>query len=251
MVSTVMKRTTSIVLFASIFAIAGTLGFSGNSATSLMIAAEPQTQENVGMLGHVEYKVLDEMGNVKAYMQNDNIVVNDGKDCVAEKIFGDPLAQLTCSQTSNVFNYIGIGNGSSANIAATNATLADASDDNAGNCAHTDAGAGATAGGEMARRQVSASSVVAGGTGTVVTLDTSSAPFSFTASNATVVRDSGIFNANFETPLSLTQCGGTGETGGSANTNWEMFSRQLLNGATGITVSAGDSLSVKWTITVG
>ena len=247
-----MKRTTSIVLFASIFAITvGALGFSGNSATSLMVAALPQTQENVGMLGHVEYKLLDEMGNVKAYMQNDNIVVNDGKDCVAEKIFGDPGTTLACGQSANVFNYIGIGNGSTANIAATNATLADATDDNTGNCAHTDAGAGATSGGEMARRLVTPTNVAASGTGTVVTLDTSSAPFSFTAGNATVVRDSGIFNANFETPLNGAQCGGNAETGGDANVEWDMFSRQLLNGATGITVSSGDSLSVKWTITVG
>ena len=35
------------------------------------------------------------------------------------------------------------------------------------------------------------------------------------------------------------------------NTNWNMFSRQLLNDDNGITVSDGDSLSVKWTITVG
>jgi|APSaa5957512535_1039671.scaffolds.fasta_scaffold09241_6 hypothetical protein len=46
-----MKKITSIVLFASIFAVAvGTLGLSGNSATSLMVSAAPQTQENVGML---------------------------------------------------------------------------------------------------------------------------------------------------------------------------------------------------------
>ena len=80
-----MKRTTTIVLFASIFAVAvGTLGLSGNSATSLMIA--PQTQQ-VGMLGHVEYMVHDASGNTVQYMQGDNVVVNDGEDCVAEYVF--------------------------------------------------------------------------------------------------------------------------------------------------------------------
>jgi hypothetical protein len=79
-VDTIMKRTTTIVLFASIFAV-GTLGLSGNSATSLMLSAVPQTQESVGMLGHVEYKVMDSSGVVIQYMQGDNEVVNDGEDC--------------------------------------------------------------------------------------------------------------------------------------------------------------------------
>jgi len=76
-----MKRTTTIVLFASIIAV-GTLGFSGNSATSLMLSAVPQTQKPVGMLDHVEYKLMDSSGNVIQYMQGDNEVVNDGKDCI-------------------------------------------------------------------------------------------------------------------------------------------------------------------------
>ena len=72
-----MKRTTTIALFAGMFAVTvGMLGFSGNSATANMISALPQSQDNVGMLGHVEYKVLDELGSIKQYMQNDNVVVH-------------------------------------------------------------------------------------------------------------------------------------------------------------------------------
>ncbi|MEX0861827.1 hypothetical protein [Nitrosopumilus sp.] len=241
-----MKRITSIVLFASIFAITvGALGFSGNSATSLMVAAIPQTQENVGMLGHVEYRLFDEMGNVKGYMQNDNIVVEAGKDCAAKALFDSSASVGQCTGSVTNFQWIGIGNGSSATINVTNQTLADSTDDETGTCSQS-GGTGTAGGGDMARRSVTPSFNVAGTTA-IVTLDTSSAPFTFDAGNATVVRDSGVFNANYGTPGAGSTCGGTN----TAGTTWSMFSRQLLNAATGITVSSGDSLSVKWTITVG
>jgi len=256
-----MKRNTTIVLFASIFAVAvATLGMSGNTST-LMISAVPQTQEEVGMLGHVEYTLLDADKNIKGYMQNDNVVVVAGKDCAAQGLFTDNQASVgDCIANSNAFTYIGVGNGtiSAGGVAGVNnATLADAltgDADTTGTCAHTDVGAGATNGGDMARRNVTAS-IVSSGTSTVVTLDTSAAgsdgPFTFDVSNATDVTDSGLFNADYETPTSVHTCGGAGETGGDAGVEWNMFSRQLLNDVDGITVSNGDSLSVKWTITVG
>ena len=85
------------------------------------------------------------------------------------------------------------------------------------------------------------------GSGAIVEMDTSSNPFTFDASNATTVYDSGLFNAGYSTG-GATICTHADETAGS---DWDMFATQNLNGATGITVSDGDSLSVKWTITVG
>ncbi|MFQ5782819.1 MAG: hypothetical protein ACE5GR_07180 [Nitrosopumilus sp.] len=244
-----MKRITTIVLFASIFAVAvGTLGLSGSSATPLMISAAPQTQENVGMLGHVEYKVLDDVGNVKKYMQNDNVVVIAGKDCAAQHLFFNTNGQTndgTCIANSAAFTYIGIGNGSSGTVNVSNQTLADATDDATGTCSAS-GGIGTAGGGDMARRNVTATTDV-GGTSRVVTLDTSGTPFTFDASNATSVIDSGIFNKDYTGSPVNGQCVGTQ----TAGTDWNMFSRQLLNGATGISVSSGDSLSVKWTITIG
>ena len=244
-----MNRTTTIVLFASIFAVAvGTLGLSGNSATSLMVSAVPQSQEQVGMLGHVEYKILDENGNIVQYKQGDNVVVNDGEDCAADALFGSG----TCAGAigTNYFTYIGIGNGTriinTAADMATNSTLADADNTAGGNTANCSTVAG---GGDMARRNVTASHTPASGaTGTVVVLDTSSAPFTFDATNATIVSDSGIFNDDYDGgPYTNHVCGGTNTAGAS----WDMFARQLLSGTDGITVTSGDSLSVKWTITVG
>jgi len=228
-----MKRVTTIALFAGIFAVTiGILGFSGNSATANMISALPQSQENVGMLGHVEYKVLDELGNIKQYMQNDNIVVQVGKDCVARAVF-DVSENPGACPTNAEFQYIAIGNKTSGTIDDTKTTL------EGGVCADT------TNDGEMARKLVTPSFTAAGsGTGTVVTLDTSSNPFTFGIDNATVVIDSGLFNADESGKTSNGEC----QTLGTS----EMFSIQQLNGpTTGISVANGDSLSVKWTITVG
>ncbi len=236
-----MNRITTIVLFAGIFAVTvGTLGIGGISATPLMVSAAPQSQEGMGMLGHVEYKVLDESGNVKAYMQNDNVVVEAGKDCAAKALFNSAATVGQCTAAVTNFQYIGIGNGTSGTVNVSNQTLADATDDSTGTCAASGVR------GDMARKLVTPTFDVSGTTA-IVTLDTSSNPFKFTASNATSVKDSGVFNGNYGTPQTGGICGGTN----TAGTTWSMFSRQLLNGATGITVANGDSLSVKWTITVG
>ncbi|MCH8086169.1 MAG: hypothetical protein IIC15_07125 [Thaumarchaeota archaeon] len=226
-----MKRITTIALFAGMFAVTvGILGFSGNSATANMISALPQSQDNVGMLGHVEYKVLDEFGNIKQYMQNDNIVVQVGKDCVARAVFDTDVDPGACP-TNAEFQYIAIGNKTGGTIDDTQVTLE-------GNACAT-----ASVDGEMARKLVTPTFTASGsGTGTIVTLDLSSNPFTFGASNATAVIDSGIFNAN-TSPDGEGQCSALGTT--------EMFAIQQLNVGTGISVSDGDSLSVKWTITVG
>ncbi len=249
-----MKRNTTIVLFASIFAVAvGTLGLSGNSAT-LMVSAVPQTQENMDILGHVEYTLLDEFGAIKGYFQNDNVVVVAGKDCAAQYLFTDSGASIAdCISGNNFFTYIGVGNGTISvadlpAIGSENATLQDTSggtSDTTGTCANN------VAGGDMARRNVTAT-FVSTGSSTVVTLDTSAAgsdgPFTFDSDNATSVTDSGLFNADYVGgPFANHICGGVN----TAGTDWNMFSRQLLNDETGITVTDGDSLSVKWTITVG
>ena len=253
-----MKRITTIVLFASIFAVAvGTLGLSGN-ATTLMVSPALQTQENVGMLGHVEFKLVDGFGQIKQYVQNDNVVVIAGKDCAAQYLFQPtgPAGALCLDYTGTpaAFTYIGIGNGSSANIDISNQTLADnvggsgLSDDATGTCSTNGSGAGTVGGGDMARRNVTASFDSSVSSRTVI-LDTSSDPFTFDVSNATVVFDSGIFNADYDTPTGNHECGGVNTAGNGGD--WNMFSRQLLNDPAGITVSDGDSLSVKWTIQVG
>lgn len=245
-----MKRITTIVLFASIFAVTvGTLGLSGNSAP-LVLAVAPESPELVGMLGHVQYKVLDNNGDVKAYMQNDNVVVQDGSTCSADRIFGTTSTE--CNITSS-FDRIAIGNGTIPDplaVGITNRTLADT---DVSNVTLECAAISPTDGGEMARRTVIPSTLAASGanSGAVVTLETT-IPFAFDGTNATSVMDSGVFNADSAGQSATDDTCLTGDAGDAgAGGDWSMFSRQLLNGDTGIAVTAGDSLSVKWTITVG
>ena len=229
-----MNRTKSIALFAGIFAIAmATYSLSGSSTSSMVMASIPQTQDEMGMLGHVEYTVLDSNESVKAYLQSDNVVVRTGTDCAGERVFGS--TSTSCDSTGTAFQYIGIGNGSQT--AAATLTELDAS--TPGTCAGGSPGAE----GEQARKLVTPTQVDNSGSGTVVTLDVLTNTFKFDATNATTVTQSAIFNND------VSAKGATTGSCTTLGTDWEMFSIQDLSGG-GVVVSAGDSLAVKWTITI-
>ncbi len=247
-----MNRQKSIAVFAVIAAVAMTsIGLTAMSSTSfMMLSPASQTPELVGMLGHVEYTVRDSDNFVTSYMQGDNTVVDAGKDCAGIMIFGATNQAGDCdSTTPNTYNYVAIGNvtGSvpvgNSQFIRLNSSLSESAGD-ANSCA-------LSGGGEMARKLVVPTiTTVAnaqGTQGTVVELDTSGSPFDFGSNNATDVEQSAIFNENSATQNADGSCATTG-TAGSA---WSMFAIQDLNSGNGITVTDGDSLSVKWTITIG
>ncbi len=237
-----MKTIHAIALFAGVLAVAmGTITFNGISATPLMTAGTPQTNDIVGMLGHVEYAVWDSEGFMKAYKQTDNIVVETGKDCVARLVFENSTDPGKCNN-ENEFQHIAIGN-FTVTGSAVNATMTHLDDGNSilADCATS----GLNFGAEMARKTVTVNFATAtGGVGTLVTLDTSvgNSAFSFDQDNATTVFQSGLFDVG-----NIVDATCTGATPPTSN----LFSIQDLNGDTGISVNDGDSLSVKWTITVG
>jgi hypothetical protein len=240
-----MNRLKTIVLFAGIFGIGlGAISLNDSSAISLpILAATPQIQNEVGMLGHVEYKLMDSAGNIIQYAQNDNLVVHGGMDCVSRMMFDNSTADISCNNFTGgdqKFDFIAISNHTTITDPPTDQTLTELEFTTTGTCATT------AASGEMARKQVTPTFVGAiGATGTIVTLDTKDDPFDFGVSNATdPIRQSGVFNGD-EATKSLT----TGEC--ATLTTTQMFAYQSLSGAGGISVSAGDSLSVKWTIEVG
>ena len=249
-----MNRQKSIAVFAVIAAVAMTsIGLSGVSATPLMVSSVPQNQEGWGMLGHVEYTLMND-GQIKGYYQSDNVVVDNGKNCVADLVFGATSTPTgdNCSSSPSQLTFIGIGNGTGASAGAsfldvqqlTNATEADLG------CAED----GGTGTGELARRAatvtINAEADAGGTTGAKVQLITA-VPFDFVTANATIVHESAIFNgASLGDAAGDDACNeATGP--GDAGVNWDMFSIQRLNPSAGITVTDGDSLSVKWTITIG
>lgn len=251
-----MNRQRSIAVFAAIAAIAmTTIGLSGVSATPLMVSSNPTSLEGMGMLGHVEYTIRDSENNIVEYSQGDNIVVHSGKDCTSRMLFGAADDAGVCDVGSvDAFNYIAIGNGTSGeSITAGALTFAG---DRCG-----DSGAIGTAGGELARKlaTVTLTTAATGTAGTVVELETPQ-PFTFSnAGNATgsgnTITQSGLFNGLSTDDTIATYDGGSGTgecaAAGVNGTDWQMFSLKDLNGGSGIAVTDGDSLSVKWTITVG
>ena len=238
-----MNRIHTIALFAGVFAVAmGTLSFTGFSSVSaipLMTEAIPQTQAQAGILGHVTYTLFNADGDIKSYAQGDNVVVIVGKNCIASHIFNDAedgAGENTCNGRTADFNYIAIGNATTPDAADTDSQL------------DTDGGTGcatAAVDGEMARVQVTPSITNAtAGNGAVVVLETlGDQTFTFDNSNDTAVRQSGLFDGAVSVQDANGQCTTLGENLGI----WNMFSIQDIS----VTTTDGDSLSIKWTITIG
>ncbi len=240
-----MNRIHTIALFAGVFAVAmGTLiftGFSGVSAMPLMTEAIPQTQDRAGILGHVTYTLFNADGDIKSYAQGDNVVVIVGKNCIASHIFSStddgPGGENTCGGNTSNFDFIAIGNGTGTS------TDEDAQLDGATVCADT------SNDGEMARVQVTpVIKNATTGNGAVVTLETLGGEvFTFandaTVKNTTTVLQSGLFDAQESSVAADGSCATLGFPGNP----WNMFSIQDIS----VTTTDGDSLSIKWTITIG
>lgn len=223
-----MKTTSMIALIAVISAVSiGAISMNGFSAIPLVAASV--SPESGAIMGHVEYILRDGDGNVKSYIQGDNMVVNKGDDCVIAYAFQKGETADQCTAQTNGFRYIGIGNGS-LTVDAADTTLVDG-----GSTAVAQA-----AGGLMAMRFDSnteqASSSSNGGSVVIAT----ESPFTFTAGvNNTSVTAAGLFDAAC-TANASGQC-----TAYASPQN--MFSAQTIS----VAVAGGDSLSVTWTITVG
>lgn len=216
-----MKTTMTIAVFA-VAAVIAVSAITINTISSSALATGVLKSESGYMSGHVEYVVRDSNGNIKAYLQGDNMVVDRGDDCVAQLLFGQGTG--TCSPSATNFRFIGIGNSSVA-INNDSTTIGDA--------------ANTSVDGLMAIREDNTPSQPAtSNNGTSVTLSTPSA-FTFGAGNATIVRQAAIFDATC-TGMASGYC-----TGAAGN----MFAAQTFSSP--LTVTSGDSLSVTWTITVG
>ena len=92
-----MNSKKTIALFAVIAAVAiSTISLTDISAVPLMVSSVPQTYESTGVLGHVEYTLMDSDGLVKGYHQGDNSVVDAGKDCVSAYMFDQTQGTGSC-----------------------------------------------------------------------------------------------------------------------------------------------------------
>jgi len=93
----------AIVVGIAIFG--GSITASGLVSNSL--DGSTLSQEAGGLLGHVTLTVYDANGDVKKYLQQDNLITKEGEDCFANKVFGG--TSTGCPAGTGVFNEIGIG----------------------------------------------------------------------------------------------------------------------------------------------
>ena len=229
-----MKTTSMIALIAVISAVSiGTISLNGFSAIPLV--AGSVSPESGTFMGHVEYILRDSDGNIKSYVQGDNLVVNKGDDCVIGYAFQTGITSDNCTLTGTGFRYIGVGNGSSSAVVNGDTTLDGTST--------TVASSGIN--GLMAVRNDTNTVGTASSDGGTVVIATETPFLFFTTtgqiSNATTVTTAGLFDAT---------CSAISSTGGHCTANagvMNMFSAQQIS----VAVGNGDSLSVTWTITVG
>ena len=184
-----MNRTTTLLLFSVTFAVAiGSLSY-GIYATSSTTSLPKANNAAMTILGHVEYTVRGPDNQVKAYVQSDNLVVNQGDNCVAQRLF-NPQNNVTntgCSGFTVGYNFIGIGNKTSS--------LDDEVRDGLGPVAVSGTP------GEIARKQdgtpVFTASSGNSTSGAIVVIETPT-PFSFgtLGSSGTTIQNSGLFNSS-------------------------------------------------------
>ena len=163
--------------------------------------------------GHVTVIHSDPDGNILSYAQTDNLVGNDGKDCMAELIFGS-AAGAACDGTASVFNTIVLFNGQTF-PATMNATGLLTVDITTSGLAITDGVAAPT------------ENTAASGTGYVDGAGSQSdIAVTFTAGATQTVDGAALFNDNDNSVLA-------GQTFAS------------------VTLNSLDTLAVTWTITLG
>lgn len=230
-----MKHQTTIVLSSTIVAIVAIslLGFNTLSATPFLVAQDvKQPSAGSSILGHVIYVVKDRDGNIKNYIQGDNVVTQRGHGCAVQMLFansttsitgGSPCSTITGAGTRGaIFNFIAIGNGTNT-ISATGAD--------------TTLPAGGPADEAVARIQGTVTLDTPATNQARATITTTS-PFAFTQmAGNNVLTSSGLFNRQ-----STCAVGGCSV----ANANGDLFADQAIS----VTVAPSDTLSVTWKITM-
>lgn len=221
-----------VVMVAAVASMA-TFGVT-SSVTNL--SSQDTNTERIGlfMLGHVEMILRNSDGDIKNYIQGDNLITNVGDRCVAEKLWisaraGNAGAE-NCKDGAD-FDVIGITNGTTytPNIA-----------DRIG--LYNGAGDGLGTNGEiMATIPDTVVSIETINDGVDTTIDNSGHLFNFDINNFTVVRSVLLLDG-----ACAELANGACDTVPGADAG-DILAVRIAT----LSVSAGDTLQVTWTITSG
>ena len=225
-----MKSTTPIT--ALVAALAVTSGGLGLSLTGVFEDNNVTTTSNTVnglMMGHLVVEAHNEAGELVAYRQSDNEVVDDGEQCILKMLFattgttqagrGEYTSTTACTGAlTNAWDVIAIGTGSTG-AADTQVLLVN----------ETGSGTNNAAGMPGLERGTATTKTWTNGTGSTTTKIVLSKTFTNDSTNSATIAESGLFNST------------------SNDTNG-MLARQTF---TGVALSNGDSITITWTFTVG
>lgn len=203
----------ALVVVAGLF----TANVSGLMSVKAVPVAKTMGATGAYMTGHVTTILTDSVGNVKEYRQSDNVIVNNGENCVSKSLFqagaGSGTGTSVCiGALTTPFDVIAVG---------TSTTKANGTDTTLGNEL---TGSGFASGVATTKTWTNSSGTAGNSAATIVLAKT------FTNSGTSVqIAESGLFNDTV------------------ASTNG-LFARQNF---TAITVGNGDSLTVQWTVNIG
>jgi hypothetical protein len=217
-----MKSTsTSIALVTALAVTAGGLGLSLTGVfDDDSVIAQSNTATGL-MMGHLTVEAHDEGGDLIAYRQTDNEVVDDGEQCILKMLFattdstagrGGYTGTSACTGAlTGAWDVISIGTGTTA-AADTQVLLVNETSTSKG-----------------LERGTATTKTWTNGTGATTTKLVLSKTFTSDSPRAHTIAESGLFNST------------------SVDANG-MLARQVF---TGVALSDGDSITITWTFTVG
>ena len=206
-------------------ALAVTSGGLGLSLTGVFDEKSVITTSNTAnglMMGHLTVEAHNENGELVAYRQSDNEVVDDGEQCILKMLFGTTgSSQAGRGEYTTTGACTGALTGAWDTIAiGTDTTAAADTQIFLGNETSTSNGL---------ERGVATTKTWTNGTGATTTKIVLSKTFTNDSPRAHTIAESGLFNST------------TIDTNG-------MLARQTF---TGVALSNGDSITITWTFTVG
>ncbi len=218
-----MKTTTTMT--ALVAALAVTSGGLGLSLTGVFEDDNIITASNTAnglMMGHLTVEAHDELGELIAYRQSDNEVVDDGEQCILKMLFA-----TTGTSQAGRGEYTSTG---ACTGALTNAwdTIAIGTDTTAVDDGHVLL-LNETSSSSGLERGIATTKTWTNGSGSTATKIVLSKTFTNDSPRAHTIAESGLFNST------------TNDANG-------MLARQTF---TGVALSNGDSITITWTFTVG
>ena len=109
-----MNQHQSLGLVAVIAVVAGLTGVT--ALGDISFAKNDISATSASIMGHIIIQVTDDEGNIKAYMQTDNIITADAKRCTGELLFA---VTTSCVSSASAFDDIELSSDTFAETATT------------------------------------------------------------------------------------------------------------------------------------